>query len=405
MTTTKISWTDHTVNFWWGCTKVSPACQHCYAATMGTRFGPKLFGQPVLWGAGKPRFERLQAARKEALALNANAERCRLIRGIPMIRSGSVQSVGQPVHGIFVGDVRLPLKKRDPLVIPVAEWDNAPLYRPRVFVNSMSDWLDDEVPIEWLAFLLETIHLCPSVDFQLLTKRPENWVKRILWVEKMALQSCLGAPRTVEDFDWENAADFYEWITDWTTSNAVPTNVWIGTTVESQEWADKRIPHLLKIHAQVRFLSCEPLLGPLELTQVAGYTLNGDTSNPGYIHAFSGSCYHPLTCKLPPVDGRQEGIHWVITGGESGGSARPAHPVWFRRLRDQCAIAGVPFFFKQWGEWISVDNAKYSEGASLTKSYKGHKHEDGTLMLRLGTARAGHLLDGTEHHAFPSTQP
>lgn len=90
----------------------------------------------------------------------------------------------------------------------------------------------------------------------------------------------------------------------------------------------------------------------------------------------------------------------MITGGESGGPARPSHPAWFRSLRDQCAAAGVPFFFKQWGEWISVDNLKHGAEGSLAKSYTGHKHPDGTLMLRLGTARAGHLLDGTEHHAF-----
>lgn len=373
MTTTKISWTDHTVNFWWGCTQVSPACKNCYASSMGPRFGPKLFGQPVLWGAGKPRFERLQAARKEALALNANAERCRIIRGIPMIRSGSVQSVGQPVHGIFVADVRIPLKKREPLVIPVAEWDNAPLYRPRVFVNSMSDWLDDEVPIDWLAHLLETLHLCPHLDFQLLTKRPENWEKRsldaMLVLEKTA-------PNQSEPYQDDAAC---RWLEEWRGGTS-PANIWIGCTAENQEWADKRIPHLLKIPAKVRFLSCEPLLGPVNL---------GD-----YRHSSQGEF-------------NLDGIHWVITGGESGGPARPSHPDGFRSLRDQCASAGVPFFFKQWGEWLPVDHLRDANQTAgiAQKTYKGHKLADGTLMLRLGTASAGHLLDGTEHHAFPTTQP
>jgi protein gp37 len=375
MTTTKISWTDHTINFWWGCTKVSPACQHCYAATMGTRFGPKLFGQPVLWGAGKPRFERLQSARKEALALNANAERCRLIRSIPMIRSGSVQNVGQPMHGILVADVRLPLKKRDIMEIPVAEWDHAPLYRPRVFVNSMSDWLDDEVPIEWLAYLLETIHLCPNLDFQLLTKRPENWGVRVL-------ASCFhiaGYRDGKISASGPTAPEMQGGDTMWNWGKEAkpPPNIWIGCTAENQEWADKRISHLLEIPAKVRFLSCEPLLGPLDLHQALLGSLNE-------------TAYNALTH-----------LHWVITGGESGGSARPSHPDWFRSLRDQCATAGVPFFFKQWGEWISVDNLKHGAEGSLAKSYQGHKHADGTLMLRLGTQLAGHLLDGTEHHAFP----
>lgn len=403
--TTKISWTDHTINFWWGCTQVSPACKNCYAAAMGTRFGPKLFGRPVLWGAGKPRFERLQAARKEALKLNANAERCRIIHGIPMIRSGSVQNVGEPVHGVFVGDVRIPLKKRETTVIPVSEWEAAPIYRPRVFVNSMSDWLDDEVPIEWLAYLLETIHLCPGLDFQLLTKRPENWQERILWVEKMARQSCLGVPRTVEDFDWKNASDFYEWITDWTTINALPPNVWIGCTAENQEWANKRIHHLLKIPAKVRFLSCEPLLSPIDLSiwitpemQVEGMHFNGDREALKE-EKFASAFVSMITSYV-----RQEfGFHWVITGGESGGHARPSHPDWFLSLRDQCAAAGIPFFLKQWGEWISQEDIP--QVVPTAKTYQGHKHEDGTLMLRLGTSLAGHLLDGIEHHAFPAVLP
>lgn len=138
--TTSIEWTNHTINFWWGCTKVSPACTHCYAEEMGKSFGPRLFGQPVLWGAGKPRFERLEAARKEALK----------------------------IQRLFLNEIAELLqitRKRANDLCCAENWDwlervffktGIRPRRPRVFVN----WLDEEVPLEWLAFLLETIWPC-----------------------------------------------------------------------------------------------------------------------------------------------------------------------------------------------------------------------------------------------------
>ena len=391
MTTTKISWTDHTINFWWGCTQVSPACKNCYAAAMGLRFGPKLFGQPVLWGKGQPRFELLQAARKEALNLNQYAFRCRLLNGIPMVECGSTETVDCPESlRIDFTDARVPLKQRkleDYQQLTPLEWESLPDYRPRVFVNSMSDWLDNEVPIAWLAYLLETLHLCPHLDFQLLTKRPENWEERL----NVALGECLFKPAS-------ESAPLRDFIAAW-LNGTPPANVWIGCTAENQEYADKRLPHLLKIPAKVRFLSCEPLLGPLDIIY-ALYRSKASRVCPYCL--FATTRLSETHC---PNDGKPLGadpaIDWLITGGESGGPARPSHPDGFRSLRDQCAAAGVPFFFKQWGEWISVDNFKHGAEGSLAKSYKGHKHPDGTLMLHLGTSRAGHLLDGTEHHAFP----
>jgi protein gp37 len=174
MQNTNIQWTAHTLNFWWGCTKVSRACKHCYAETVAKVFGKRLFGTVPQWGAGKPRFERLEAARKEALKIQRQA-----------VKSGT---------------------------------------RPRVFVNSMSDWLDDEVPVEWLAFLLKTLHLCPNVDFQLLTKRPENWYRRVSLVEGEMAES------------WIDCIDMPE-------RGDIPENLWIGCTVEEQAAADARIPH------------------------------------------------------------------------------------------------------------------------------------------------------------------
>jgi len=166
--------------------------------------------------------------------------------------------------------------------------------RPRVFCASLADWLDDEVPVEWLADLLQLIADTPELDWLLLTKRPESWEARIM--------ECMHASRLA--VDWINGK--------------APANVWIGTTVEDQERADERIPALLKIPARVRFLSCEPLLGPVDFSR-------------GGCAAWMGM------------------IDWVICGGESGPKARPADLDWFRSLRDQCKAAEVAFFMKQLG--------------------------------------------------------
>lgn len=308
MTTTKIEWTHHTLNFWWGCTKISEACAHCYAEGVATRFGEKHFGKPVVWGAGGQRQERLATARKEALALNAKAA-----------KTGK---------------------------------------RTLVFVNSMSDWLDDEVPIEWLAHLLETLRLCPALTFQLLTKRPENWESRMMW----ALQC------------FDDADPTFQWLGQWIAGLPLrqppsapipPSNVWIGITAETQNRLCQRGPHLVKIPAEIRFLSCEPLLGPL------GFNCREDREGE------------------PPTFSKvfDQGIHWVIAGGESGTKARPTNPIWFRRLRDQCATAGVPFFFKQWGSW-----APHRGITTAT---------DTAVMERRSTADNGKHLDGQLHQAFP----
>lgn len=340
MQNTAIQWTNHTVNFWWGCTPVSRACKHCFAKTIAKIFGKHLFGQPVEWGAGKPRFKRLEAARKEALKIERKA-------------AAELENWTRAV------DARA--------------GDSGPMpQRPRVFVNSMSDWLDDEVPIEWLAFLLETLAMCPHVDFQLLTKRPQNFKLRILG----AASWLRGArPETNR-----------QWLVDWCEDSSARANLWIGTTVEDQKAADTRIPHLLQIPAKVRFLSCEPLVGPIDLAGMEYFTAK-----------LGKYPFHlPKEHRSSVLDA---GIHWVIAGGESGGHAAPMHPDWFRSLRDQCAGAGVPFFFKQWGEWIDLGNMQPHMDR---RAYKGHHFDDGTLMLRVGTKTAGDLLDGQQHHAFPA---
>jgi protein gp37 len=177
--------------------------------------------------------------------------------------------------------------------------------RPRVFCASLADVFENRPELTpWRADLLKLIYDTPHLDWLLLTKRPENWRDAI-----------------------DEACEYAHgdtWESMWTQGEA-PENVWIGATVENQEQADKRIPELLKIPARVRFLSCEPLLGPIQLgvSFVGGSFALYDYGEPG------------------------SKFHWVIAGGESGPRARPLHPDWARSLRDQCKAAGVPFFMKQ----------------------------------------------------------
>lgn len=233
--------------------------------------------------------------------------------------------------------------------------------RARVFCASMADVFDNQADPAWRCDLWDLIWQTPHLDWLLLTKRPQN-------IAKMLPVKAAGA--------------LADWGTGW-------PNVWLGTTAENQAEADRRIPRLLTVPAANRFLSCEPLLGPVSLhpmDQPGGW----EELRPLYrIGAgdFNGDG-EPI-----PERGR---IDWVISGGESGPGARPSHPDWHRSLRDQCAEAGVPFFFKQWGEWADAEN--YSSEEQESYDVRGLT-ADG--VIRVGKAKAGRLLDGVEHNAMP----
>lgn len=206
--------------------------------------------------------------------------------------------------------------------------------RKRVFCSSMADVFEDRYElVGWRERLWGVIASTPWLDWLLLTKRPENVAAMVPWGE--------------------------HW----------PNNVWLGTTVESQEWADKRIPELLRTPAVIRFLSCEPMLGPISLSRWLGES------------------------------GNRGGIHWVIAGGESGLGARPMHPAWVRRLRDECCEHGVAFHFKQWGNWRPVD------GSALGNARKTELHDLGEAVSfeNLGKKKAGRDLDGRFWDDFPVT--
>jgi protein gp37 len=212
--------------------------------------------------------------------------------------------------------------------------------RPRrVFVNSVSDLFHEDVPFDFILAVWGVMAATPHT-YQILTKR---------------------AHRMLAFFEWAKEAMRARGLDEWEKGMEIQPNVWLGVSVEDQRAADERIPLLLRTPAAVRFLSCEPLLGPVDL----GRWLICEPCDDGR-PVTMGTILH---CQNPRLD-------WVIVGGESGPGARPMHPDWARSLRDQCQAAGVPFFFKQWGEW----------------DFEGY---------RIGKKYAGRLLDGREWNEFP----
>ena len=191
--------------------------------------------------------------------------------------------------------------------------DYAAMCVDRVNGSALADWLDEEVPVEWLADLLALIFETPNLDWLLLTKRPENFFARL---------NAAWRSRVAEDVPWSHR------MVSWGERGIAPSNVWIGTTVENQEYAERRIPELLEIPAAVRFLSVEPMLGPVDL-------LSLEAPRAGRSPALRR---HVLTQ-----------IDWVICGGESGPGRRPFEVEWAESLAAQCRTAGVPFFMKQDG--------------------------------------------------------
>lgn len=220
----------------------------------------------------------------------------------------------------------------------------------RIFVNSMSDLFHEKVPNFFISSVFEVMASTPHHTYQILTKRPEL---------------------------------MQEYVYQWTNLNSVLPNVWLGVSVEDQKAADERIPWLLKTPAAVRFLSCEPLLGPIDLTG------------------------NPEGLMWPWAEAIQNGqsFDWVICGGESGQNARPMHPDWACSLRDQCQEAGVPFFFKQWGEWKpGLDEFIEGDNRPRTAINLKSSSDEYQVMQRVGKKAAGRLLDGREWNEFPEVE-
>ena len=288
----KISW-DHTFSPWWGCTKVSPACENCYVEGLvrRTAFAKNAFGPDGV------RYVVSDRQWREPIKWNAAAA-----------------AAGRPAL---------------------------------VFCGSMCDVFEDrfgsdgEVLDEQRDRLWNLINQTPDLRWMLLTKRPGN----VRWLAPAA------------------------WLFKW------PAHVAVGATIENQEMCDARLVSLLAIPAAMRFVSCEPLLGRLWL----------------------------------PEDLRKQ-FDWVITGGESGGKARPSHPDWFCSLRDQCEATGTPFLFKQWGEWRPGEDGDNQRRILILSDGTVYKREEDLPqeelsepadMTRVGKKSAGRELDGVEHLEFP----
>jgi len=295
--------------------------------------------------------------------------------------------------------------------------------QPRtVFVNSVSDLFHEDVPFDFIDRVFAIMALTPQHTYQILTKRPERMAEytnaapegedpadyrpgagMLYRIEQQlrTIDSWLGPDLHLTEDQWSFCENF--------DGQHLPLpNVWLGTSVENQAAADARIPHLLRCPAAVRFLSCEPLLGPVDLKNITG----------------GGSRYQVLE----PVPGHRPRIDWVITGGESGPGARPMHPDWARSLRDQCAAAEVPFFFKQWGAWKPTPHpARYMSGMAgkllpMTVVHSTDRKRIGAqcfeampsvctspdrivmvdMMDRAGKHASGNRLDGHQHLAYPT---
>lgn len=324
----KIEWTETTWNPVVGCSKVSEGCRNCYAIRDAHR-----------------------------LAGNPNPKVSRVYEGLTVSHNGAAN---------WTGKVRcLPERLEQPL-----RWRKP----RRVFVNSMSDLFHENVPDEFIDQVFAVMALCPQHTFQILTKRPE-WM--LNYLSAPGRRSEVAEAMCHEAFDeWTKKGRSgkipspADWVDDHMTIKSLwpLPNVWLGVSVENQAAADERIPFLLEAPAAVRFVSVEPLLGPVSFEK-------------------------------PHLGHKEDAgdIHWVIVGGESGPNARPMHPDWARTVRDRCVAAGVPFFFKQWGEWCPSDEEHLAPLLSGTDAI----YDAPDTPRRVGKKSAGRLLDGREWNEMP----
>ncbi|MFJ9497806.1 phage Gp37/Gp68 family protein [Brevibacillus centrosporus] len=333
---TAIEWTDAVWNPVTGCSKVSEGCRNCYAFALHDM-----------------RHKAFEDGKK-----------------LP-------QQYAKPFNEIqfFPGRLIQPLKWQEPRL---------------VFVNSMADLFHPDVPFDFIDKVFGAMTLAPKHTFQILTKRPERMNEYMNMPDRdeaIGLTAMLLYERFGGKGDCRLAAGLIHGPGKVTNLTDVPErleawplpNVWLGTSVENQQAADERIPFLLETPAAVRFLSCEPLLGPVDLEF---WTQFDHPDNEGYgVEAIKG-------------------IDWVIAGGESGKNARPMHPDWAEGLMDQCEEYGVPFFFKQWGEWAPVHELRCNEPGIKGKPW--YNFDPDTALCRIGKERAGRVLDGREWDEFPA---
>lgn len=373
---TPIEWSDATWNPITGCSVISPGCTNCYAMRLaGTR-------------------------------MKTHPSRAGL----------TVDSKAGPVWN---GQVRFN-----------EQWLTQPLQwkRPRmIFVCAHADLFHEAVPDEWIDRVFAVMALAPHHKFQVLTKRSKRMRE---YLNQRAKDWCAALPNAfapgtfrmsrheliarLGNTTMEHRLLYNAILPDWPLPN-----VWLGVSAEDQRRADERIPDLLATPAAIRWLSAEPLLGPIDLN----VAWHGEDALDGECWGDCAWCengYPPMhNCQRGKGDWEKgrSGLDWVVAGGESGPGARPMHPDWARSLRDQCAAAGVPFLFKQWGNWQEHydrdrDDPDWRECATVERldqagqwlNLAGGQGFHGERVVRVsdvGKKRAGRLLDGIEHNGFP----
>lgn len=358
----KIEWTEATWNPITGCTIVSAGCTNCYAMKLA---GTRLREHPT--------------------------------------RKGLTQDGKAGL--VWTGEVRFNEKMlTDPL-----RWK-----RPRhIFVCAHGDLFHENVPDAWIDKVFAVMALCPQHTFQVLTKRPErmrdylshhdrSWqiareFLRMFAIERIIPGHCITNDRLPLA---ENQPDDHPLLKNWPLPN-----VWLGVSAENQKTADKRVPLLLDTPATIRWVSAEPLLGPVDFR-------HRPATGGRYDDWLAGEHWYPGAGSINSETYRDHPrLNWLVVGGESGKNARPMHPDWARSIRNQCKGAGVPFFFKQWGEWLPVDTWRRAlrgkdmiatrATGGLCDDYADEFERDGQRFERLGKKAAGRMLDGVEHNAMP----
>lgn len=359
---TKIEWADATLNYVNGCSVVSPGCTNCYAMRLA---GTRMKHHPT--------------------------------------RAGLTQD--SKAGPVWTGEVRA----HEPALLQALKWK-----RPRrIFWNAHGDLFHENVPDEWIDRLFAVCALTPQHTHMILTKRAGRMREYFAAVPQ---PRWIGVMKDVAaDYPRPEIVHPTSGGVLLSTVNGALRNVWLGVSVEDQVHANERIPDLLATPAAVRFISAEPLLGPVDLTWIE---FPNDRGGKEFWDALD---LHEVEGEPMPDGSNMATLDWVIAGGESGPGARPMHPDWARSLRDQCAAAGVAFHFKQVGEWGWIDreqhHKEYAAACNGEGPWPGYRLLDpnGTLLpgtsmdigsrqhvRRVAKARAGRLLDGIEHNGLPS---
>lgn len=335
----KIEWCNHTFNPWIGCTKVSEGCAHCYAENSTPARVLRHQGHET-WGRGAARRLSSDDMWKQPLKWNRHA---------------SLASLNWE------------------MAVDAKAGDSGPMpTRPRVFCASLADWLDDQIPLDWLARLLNLIRLTPHLDWLLFTKRPQNFQPRLTELLRQFPRTGLTLDEAMQRQRIDNMLHGWQGIT-YSAPEVGIENYWIGTTVENQARADERIPQLLSIPAKVRFLSCGPCSDPWRFS----------TPKPAGPSTTSKVCAHS-TGSLPAAS----------PAPKPAPKPAPCTQPGLALSEINAPPPASPSFFKQWGNWFEPKIA-LQEDEEATDSGE-------VWMVNIGKAKAGRLLDGHKHNGFPT---